>query len=561
LLQPFFCYNFAIHQGKKLYVLQGEDDMFYKVMLVDDEEEVRFAIERKLDWNALGFEVVATAENGQEALEKAIEYEPDVVMTDIHMPFMNGLDFSRKLKEELPATKVVIFSGYDEFEYAKEAIKIEAEEYILKPIDAEELKSVFTRIKNRLDEELDERRNIENLERFYKESLPLLREQFLIALLEGSISKERIPDNALKYGLNLNSNYYSVCTFRFSTDSRSGDELSTQEGLLAVSLNQIVKDKVTLFGEVYSINYLDRVVVICGMKEAEEYVSFVNQIDMVCKFASKLLGVGINAGVGNCVSELSQITEAFKEARDAVSYRILLGENQAISIRDVEPQNTSKSVISDNQIMALVKEIKIGDTTSVTAAIDDIISTMKNASVAIYQLELTIVQIYLEILKMAKSYDLSQEDLKEYDIDIYLKIKEITSLEELRQWLVEKALGVRGLVKKERIDSTKLLMENAKSFISEHYSQSDISVDMVCSHLGVSPTYFSALFKKDTGVSFVTYLTNLRMEKALELLNTTDDKTYVIASKIGYDEPNYFSYVFKKAFGISPSKYRATKEA
>lgn len=534
--------------------------MYYRVMLVDDEEEVRFAIERKLDWNSIGFEVVATAENGQEALEKALEFEPDVVMTDIHMPFMNGLDFCKKLKEELPATKVVIFSGYDEFEYAKEAIKVEAEEYILKPIDSEELRGVFTRIKSRLDDELNKRRNIENLERFYQESFPILREQFLIALLEGSISRDRIADAAKKYGLSMESPFYGVCTFRLSVDSQKEDELSSKESLLAVSLNQINKDRLTSFSELYSINYLDRIVVICGMNESDEYTEFVNQIDLICKFATKLLGVATNAGIGNLVSSVSQIPQAYKEAKDAVSYRILLDENQAITINDVEPKNPSMNIISDKQIMSLIKQIKIGDDTSVNCAIDDIIDAIRNASVAIYQLELVIVQIHLEIMKLVKSYDISEQDMEAYDIDIYSKIKTMTSIEDLRQWLVEESVGVRNLVKLERIDSTKLLMENAKSFIEEHYFESDISIDRVCSHLGVSATYFSSLFKKDTGVSFVTYLTNMRMEKAVELLNTTDEKTYVIASKIGYDEPNYFSYVFKKAYGISPSKYRTNKE-
>lgn len=535
--------------------------MYYRVMLVDDEEEVRAAIEKKLDWNSIGFEVVATAENGQEALEKALEFEPDVVMTDIHMPFMNGLDFSRNLKEQLPATKVVIFSGYDEFEYAKEAIKIEAEEYILKPIDAEELRGVFSRIKQRLDDELDKRRNIENLERFYQESFPILRQQFLIALLEGSISKERLAEVGNRYGLDLSSNFYCVSTFRMSGNSKSDSQLSDQESLLAVSLNEIVKERLNGFSEIHCINYLDRVVVICGMEKESDYPEFVNQIDLICKFSAKILGVTTYAGIGNLVAAPVNIPTAYTEAKDAVSYRIVIEDSQAIPIKDVEPENLSRTVISEKQISALVREIKMGENNSVILAIDEIMETIKNSSVSIHQLELVIIQIYLEILKLAKSYDADETALNPYNIDVYAQIQKFTSIEELRNWLIDIAIGVRGIVKRERMDSTKLLMENAKNYIQEHYSESDMSIDRICSHLGVSATYFSSLFKKDTGNSFVTYLTNVRMEKALELLNTTDEKTYIIAEKIGYDEPNYFSYVFKKAYGISPSKYRSSKEA
>ncbi|CBK74460.1 Response regulator containing CheY-like receiver domain and AraC-type DNA-binding domain [Butyrivibrio fibrisolvens 16/4] len=142
----------------------------YNVMLVDDEEEVRLAIEKKINWEELGFKVVGTAENGYEALDMALERRPDVVMTDINMPFMNGLEFSKQLKAELPATKFIILSGYDEFEYAKEAIELAVVEYVLKPVNSDELYQLFSRLKVRLDDEEEQRRNLENLEKYYQET-------------------------------------------------------------------------------------------------------------------------------------------------------------------------------------------------------------------------------------------------------------------------------------------------------------------------------------------------------------------------------------------------------
>ena len=116
------------------------------------------------------------------------------------------------------------------------------------------------------------------------------------------------------------------------------------------------------------------------------------------------------------------------------------------------------------------------------------------------------------------------------------------------------------MIKRERMDSAKLLAEKTKAFIKEHYMESDISVESLCYYLHVSPAYFSTIFKKETGVNFITSLTDVRMEEAIKFLNTTDDKTYIISSKVGYTEPNYFSYVFKKHFGVSPSKYRNTSK-
>ncbi|MCD8354653.1 MAG: response regulator, partial [Clostridiales bacterium] len=150
----------------------------YSILLVDDEEDVLRVILRKLDWENLGFSIVGYAKNGREALELAEDLQPDVVMTDIKMPYMDGLEMGRRIKEICPQVKIVIFSGFDRFEYAQEAIKLEVEEYILKPIDADKLRSVFLRLREKLDRERAEKRDIDKLHQYYMESLPVLQENF-----------------------------------------------------------------------------------------------------------------------------------------------------------------------------------------------------------------------------------------------------------------------------------------------------------------------------------------------------------------------------------------------
>ena len=147
----------------------------YRIILVDDEEEVRKSIIKKINWQAAGFKVVGDAENGQEALEKIELLEPDVVLTDIKMPYMDGMELSNRVKAQFPATKILLFTGFDEFEYAKEAIHLEVGEYILKPMNSAELTNVFAQLKVKLDQEISEKRNVEILQKYYIESLPLLR--------------------------------------------------------------------------------------------------------------------------------------------------------------------------------------------------------------------------------------------------------------------------------------------------------------------------------------------------------------------------------------------------
>ena len=182
----------------------------YSVLLVDDEEDVVKAIMQKIDWDGLGYSLLGYAKNGLEALEIAEEKQVDVVLTDIKMPYMDGLTLSHKLKELYPSIKIVIFSGFDEFEYAKEAIRLEAEEYVLKPVDSGELSRIFRTVHERLDKEFDEKQNINHLKNYYLESLPILQESFYTSLIEGNVRQEDLTRAMLDYQIDLTGKFYAV---------------------------------------------------------------------------------------------------------------------------------------------------------------------------------------------------------------------------------------------------------------------------------------------------------------------------------------------------------------
>lgn len=527
--------------------------MIYKVMLVDDEEEARSAIARKIDWDGIGFELVAEAENGEDALEKAEKYTPDVVMTDIHMPFMDGLELSKRLKTTAPGTRIVIFSGYDEFEYAKEAISLEVDEYILKPIDAEEVEKVFKRIKEHLDEEFDKRHNIERLEKYYQESMPLLREQLLIGILEGRLSQRRIERYRRDYQLSIDSAFYAVAVVEpdYSGEDE-GNRLS--ENLLALSLKQLVDESLSLPAGYISLNYFGRVVVIGFLKSTQEIHLFVTEMDKICRLSKKQLDVDTVAGVGKVYGKLTDLSYSYLEAKDATMYKIMLDNNQAIYIGDVEPKSDSTYFMDEKYTANILREIKIGTKESLSEAVDEMVKRVKNSAITFTQLQLFFTEVVVEIIRLARAYQIELDKL--YDPDIYKEIKNFNSLEDMGEWLKEQCLTVMDGIHRERVDSAKLLTEKTKDFLNKNYGDSTLSVDKVCNYLGVSATYFSSVFKKETGMSFVSYLTQLRLEEALNLLKTTEEKSYVIAQMVGYEEPNYFSYVFKKQYGVSPSKYR-----
>ena len=257
----------------------------YTVLLVDDEEEVFQVIMKKLDWESMGFSIAGYARNGVEALEMAEELQPDVVMTDIKMPYMDGLTLCKKLKELYQKVKVIIFSGFDEFEYAKEAIKIEAEEYILKPINSNELREVFERIKVNLDKELDEKRNIDKLREYYMESLPVLQENFYTSLIEGRIPESQIERYVQNYQINLTGPYYVVTVLHISTTNP--ENVPIDPFLLTVSVKKLAEEQLTEKWNCRTVTYLGDILVIAQLSDVDSVTHFTDDMDRFCKMSPR----------------------------------------------------------------------------------------------------------------------------------------------------------------------------------------------------------------------------------------------------------------------------------
>ncbi|NLK28966.1 MAG: response regulator [Clostridiales bacterium] len=534
----------------------------YTVILVDDEEEVRQAIIRRLDWEAIGFEVIGYADNGEDALEIAERLRPDVVMTDIKMPFMDGLTLARKLKQISKDIKIIIFSGFDEFEYAKEAIKLEVEEYILKPINSSELKSVFTRIKEKLDYEIGTKRDIDQLRKYYMESLPIMREQLLIGLLEGRLTKNRISEMMKSYGLDLQSPYYMVSivhTDKSTQQEKAEEDSMPPSELTTLSLKQIVDESLENSFRFKSCIYLESVVVIGLLDEPKQVNDMIHAMDQVCKSAYRILEKNTSAGIGFLCDDLLNLSHSYLGAKNAIDYRALFDPNQAIYIQDIESQVNYQSTWESHYTENILREIKLGEAADLEKAIEDLVNYIKKSNLSIQLYQISLMEMITEIFKLGKAYELDMSQIFGIDFNISNKIYQLDSLEALKQWLTTICMKVRNCIRRERTDTAKLLVEKAVAYIEENYYDSELSVDILCQYLNVSATYFSTLFKRETGINFVNYLTNVRMEKALQMLNKTEEKTYNIAVKVGYTEPNYFSYVFKKHYGISPSNYRKNR--
>lgn len=529
----------------------------YTVLFADDEEEVIQVMMKKLDWASLGFQVVGIANNGVKALELVEELLPDVVMTDIKMPYMDGMELAHRIKTEFPDTKILIFTGFDEFEYAKEAVHLEIEEYILKPVNALELTQVFTNMKHKLDLEIHEKRNVQILQDYYLKSLPLLQANFYSTLLAGSIQEEELSRYLSDYRISFPGPFF-CCAVVHTSLSQVPETMNAL--LLTTSIQKQAEERLGEKWRAKCFSYLGNIILIIQLKDENEVSELTDECDRFCRYVHRILGAVVTVGIGQVCKHILELSRSYDSAREAVSYRAIYGASRAINIKEVSPGETRVSATaSDVELSSLFKTIRLGPGEAVLKAVKEYTEHLFASAKSLKQHHASIMELMSALYRFSVNNDIELEGESKDLRQMYINLLDLER-EELQAWLTDVSLCCHRRLLQARSSSTKSFVTKAKDYIRQNYQEEELSLDYICETLGVSNAYFSTIFKKETGKSFVGYLTDYRMERAARLLIETNDKSYVIGKQVGYSDPNYFSYVFKRRFGVSPSKYRTEHE-
>lgn len=522
----------------------------YKVLLADDEEDIRVGISQKMDWAGLGFTLVGEAANGQDALELAESLLPDVILTDIKMPFLDGLELCRILTEQLPASKFVVFSGFDDFEYTKQAIQMNVSEYILKPINAAELSAVLKKLKEQLDRERTERQNLETLRLQYAESLPILRELFYTRLLDGRVP----PGEEAAQAKRLEIDFSSAETWAAALAHIGSD--SAKNSMTPLSVQQLLEENLEPSGcRVFLYN--EAAALVAGLRDDFTIYDLIQALNRVCSLAGSYLGLTLTIGVGAPCSDPGGLAQSAAGARAALDYRAFVGRGRAIYIGDLEPDSGIRLAFEESDERALTSAVKLGDQEEIRSAVESLVEKLRQANPPPGPYNLFFLELLTCLLKLTRQANLAMEDVFGPDFTGALQATDFPSLEAMGEWCRERCVQIQSLIHRQRSDSAGRMVDQAKDFIRQHFGESDLSVERLCAYLHLSPAYFSTLFKRETGMSFTAYVTVVRMDAAAEALRGTEEKTYLIARRCGYEDPNYFSYVFKKHFGVTPTKFRA----
>ncbi len=527
----------------------------YKVILVDDEVEVIDVMKKKIRWNDLGFDVVGSATNGVKALELVEKLQPDVVLTDIKMPYMDGLELARKLNQDYPNIYIMLCTGFDEFEYAKEAVHLEIKEYMLKPISATELSESLMKLKTTLDREREEKLNVKKLEDYFQEVLPKLQSNFFISLIEGRVREEDYERFLLDYRVDMKGPLF-CCMIFHTSENDMPDGMNPL--LLSMSVEREIKQRLTENCNCQEFIYMGNTILIMELHSEDEIAQLTDKCDRFCRWAWRIIGAAVTAGIGTVCNNLYDLSISYEGAREAVSYRVLYGTKRAINIAEIVPKESKKAVpLEETRMQELFRAIHVGNQEKIwKEAIKETEKLHKNAA-TISQYNLATMEIVSGFFKFCANNSM---DFNEISGNVQNLYERVTQFDEnsMTNWIINMSTAISEKLRSTRNSTSRRIITDAQNIVKDRYMEPDLSLDDVCADLGVSNSYFSSSFKKETGQSFVSYLTDYRMDRAEELVLNTDEKSYKIAEKVGYQDANYFSYVFKKKFGVSPSKYRAS---
>ena len=514
----------------------------YKILIVDDEEEIRSAIINAVNFAEIGFELIGSACNGIEALEMTEKFNPDLIVTDIKMPFMTGIELARSVREIHPNTFIAFLTGYEDFSYAKEAIKHNIVSYLLKPISAKELIIELQNIKKKMDDQRDRLINPPT-----PSVLGKLNHYGIVSVLLPMFYNNQSPSTQNLIISQLNEKGLAITADSNVVVIRLSFE---ESGTLAVEMEreQFLSQVVSKYLDSYSFTIGDFGVVILygGYQQLRRFVK-ITAMELV-ETARKTLGVDVVVGVSG-IYNFDNASKAFSESIAAMEYARSL-DNSMIFIHDIERGGRDSfdmlAELGDN-LENMLKYAQMPEFIAYLNKLEGEILS-KNISLPKYcnhmvfvihkALNILIGDLPCELGKLLDAFAgfISATQFKNEFVQLMLKIKEYFNN-----------------IKK---DSSSKLCDDAIEIISKDYCNPDMSLNLLSDMLSCSSPYLSMLIKKHTGNSFVSILTKNRMDMAKNLIENTDMKISMIAEKCGYIDQHYFSYSFKKYFGESPLKLR-----
>ena len=535
-----------------------------KVFLVEDEMVIRRGIKNSIDWEKEGYIFCGEASDGELAYPMIIKEKPDILITDIRMPFMDGLELCKLVKKELPNIKILILSGYDEFDYAKEAIRLGVTEYLLKPISSGKLLEALNGVSEFIRREKEDKDLVRKYMEEMRENTEHEKQKFFEQMIAGNLSMADALETGKKYEMNLSAGMYNLLLFRFTLgeeNRKSGELLGEAE----YAIEKLTERLEYVFEFQRGVEGWAFLLMADNEEQMSERVKELSKdLEEIMKNYSTIAYFG---GIGQPVARLRELEESFREAERALAARFTMELNRIISVEDIRmAQNvdtlddieiTSFGEIEKTRTM-LEKFLNNGAEDEIDEFVDVYINELPEENLkSVLMRQYIIMDAYIVMMSFCEKIEGIEGEMQAQSEELKYSMKTIQTLEEIKNYirmLLKKIIGVRDTISGRRYSD---IIEIAKDQIRKTYMSDEISLNTIAAEVGMSPSYFSSIFSKEMGKTFVEYLTEIRMDRAKELLMCSSMKTSEIGYEVGYKDPHYFSYIFKKTQNCTPKEFRA----
>lgn len=535
-----------------------------KVFLVEDEMVIRRGIKNSIDWEKEGYIFCGEASDGELAYPMIIKEKPDILITDIRMPFMDGLELCKLVKKELPNIKILILSGYDEFDYAKEAIRLGVTEYLLKPISSGKLLEALNGVSESIRREKEDKDLVRKYMEEMRENTEHEKQKFFEQMIAGNLSMADALETGKKYEMNLSAGMYNLLLFRFTLgkeNRKSGELLGEAE----YAIEKLTERLEYVFEFQRGVEGWAFLLMADNEEQMSERVKELSKdLEEIMKNYSTIAYFG---GIGQPVARLRELEESFTEAERALAARFTMELNRIISVEDIRmAQNvdtlddieiTSFGEIEKTRTM-LEKFLNNGAEDEIDEFVDVYINELPEENLkSVLMRQYIIMDAYIVMMSFCEKIEGIEGEMQAQSEELKNSMKTIQTLEEIKNYirmLLKKIIGVRDTISGRRYSD---IIEIAKDQIRKTYMSDEISLNTIAAEVGMSPSYFSSIFSKEMGKTFVEYLTEIRMDRAKELLMCSSMKTSEIGYEVGYKDPHYFSYIFKKTQNCTPKEFRA----
>lgn len=529
----------------------------HRILIIDDDRIIRKGLVKIIPWEDYGFQVGGEAADGEQGLKLIEEVHPHIIISDIRMPFMDGLDMARIVKERYPMIKLILLTGYNDFTYAQQAIKIRAFDYLLKPVDKEILLEKVKKAAVEWDEENRAQQQISEANSFF-------RQAFLKKLFEQQGEEADLLQEAVSLGIDLAGKNLIVSLLKideyYKDSVQTADFVKYREALKYCIFN-ICEELIRTEGKGGVVELeRDELVLLYSSDESSEKAEENARVlaEHIKNTVKKYLRTTVTIAFGGAYQGIFCIGSSYQEARSVLSFRHFMGKDKVFSVVDIgAPSDCGESIRIDRQEYELVHKVRLGLVQDALAVINDLeCELMQQNQISLQHVRLLAVQLVISLFRgaaeWAKKWGEAQQSVPIY----YSKINSLQTISEIMNCLRQAVGDLAEFMTTQRESHRCGVVGEAAKYIEEHYAKQGLSLQEVAKHVHMNPVYLSTLFKQEKDINFSDFLLKIRMEKAMELLRSNHMRTYEVAEMIGYSSPEYFSVCFKKYTGVPPVEFK-----